>query len=59
MPEKMFKPAEMQTIVDKLKAEGRMPTPEMLDGAIAKAKARAQKRDAEAAKRQPASKPTA
>jgi hypothetical protein len=36
MPEeKMFDPNEMQSIVDRLKAEGRMPSPEKLRQAMA------------------------
>jgi hypothetical protein len=38
-----FDPSGMQSIVDKLKAEGRMPTPELLDAAMGKARARYQK----------------
>lgn len=36
-------PDQMQSIVDKLKAEGRMPTPETLSAAIAEARADYQK----------------
>jgi hypothetical protein len=43
-----FNPADMQSIVDKLKAEGRMPTPELLDAAMGKARARYQKEVAKA-----------
>jgi hypothetical protein len=35
----MFNPDSMQSIVDRLKAEGRMPTPEKLDAVIAEARA--------------------
>ena len=41
--DEMFDPSGMQSIVDKLKAEGRMPTPELLDAAMGKARARYQK----------------
>jgi hypothetical protein len=41
--EKMFNPDEMQTIVDRLKAEGRMPTAEQFKSAIAEARAEYQK----------------
>ena len=39
MAEKMFDPAEMQARVDRLKAEGRMPSPEKLRAAMLKARA--------------------
>lgn len=39
MPDKTFNPDQMQSIVDRLKAEGRMPTPERLQQAIARSRA--------------------
>ena len=59
-----FDPSGMQSIVDKLKAEGRMPTPELLDAAMGKARARYQKEVAKArlgpfqARKRKASKPS-
>lgn len=39
MPEEKFDPDQMQSIVDRLKAEGRMPSPERLQQAMAKSRA--------------------
>ena len=44
MPDdEMLDPEKMQSIVDRLKAEGRMPTPEILDQAMAETRARYQR----------------
>ena len=42
MTEEMFDPEKMQSIVDRLKAEGRMPTPEKLHAAMAESRAKYQ-----------------
>ena len=39
MTEEMFNPQGIESIIDKLKAEGRMPSPEKLRAAMLKARA--------------------
>lgn len=50
MPDEKFNPDQMQSIVDRLKAEGRMPSPERLQKAIAETRADYQKSVAKARK---------
>lgn len=62
MPDEKFDPAKMQSIVDRLKAEGRMPTPEKLHKAMVESRAKYQEavrksraEDRQKAKKRPSS----